>query len=954
MAQLISLFDIRPILDPLTKGQLLLTPNQRLASRIASSYSIHCTRSGQASVINSANVNSINSWIDNCWQQLLIAANSEVLEFTTLSAAQEQVLWESIVQNSVYGTALLRPTATAMQVSSAYRSLIEWDQDINSTTIQQLLSKDEDSSALLEWINCFELRCANKHWMPSVKRIQLIINAFNAGDLEKMGSIFTVAFESIAPLYRRLLEVAGKQKNLEFGKKASSVVVTPCESPQQELLAAAVWAKQVLRNNENATIGIVIPDLAQQRQVVQRTLQEVFETSFSHLPDDISIPTTKPTATTSVLTTSNATTRNNLPFNMSAGYPLIEAPVISAALDCLTLQLPSADIETLEATIQSPFYGQESDDDFVLDFECRAQLIQLIRSERKFSLSSARFRQLAAKAMKNVFSSVAEDQSQQWSFSEKLQLQANYSRSVSISNPRSLLDWSDVFQALLTDSGLGWPGKRILDSIEYQQVSQWSSVIEELSSLDLILTTNDNLLSFGEAISQLRAVLSRRVFQPQTIDSPLQVLGTLEAAGLKFTHLWLHSMADHQWPQSPSPNPLLPNSLQRQESMPHSSAERELLFARNVSDQFLHGSENIVISFGRSSDDKKCNISPIFADYPIVELEQLLGTSLVSRVPNYELRRRHFESASVQTIPLDKAPVLRNDEKVKGGSGLFANQSACPFKAFVTNRLGIKSLENPEIGLNAAQRGSLLHRSLELTWDKLKSRQKLLLLTDVELKQLCQDTSTYAVNEYSLNSNQNTFGKRFQSLEISRLKQLLIAWLTVEKERSDFFVEALEQRKTFRFEQLELETRIDRIDRLSDNSLLVIDYKTGATNINRWWGQRPDEPQLPLYSMLIEADEKETVGGIAFAQLRAEKIAFSGVGDENLPEEKIKWQGKIQSDSGVVDWENMKTHWSKVLTALAEDFIHGVVDIDPKNPPTSCQYCQFPAICRIKHQDLSL
>lgn len=249
----------------------------------------------------------------------------------------------------------------------------------------------------------------------------------------------------------------------------------------------------------------------------------------------------------------------------------------------------------------------------------------------------------------------------------------------------------------------------------------------------------------------------------------------------------------------------------------------------------------------------------------------------------------------------------------------------------------------------------LLLLALELVWEKLKTKKQLMLQTAEDVDKLCKETASYAVNEFGLVSGRNRFGARFQSLEINRLHKLLAAWLDIEKERSDFSVEAIELRKSFRFQQLELETRIDRIDRLSDNSLLVIDYKTGITNINRWWGERPDEPQLPLYSMLMETGDKEQeqVNGIAFAQVRADGCNLQGVGDENSPEPMVQWHGKIQSDSGELDWAGLKKHWFKVLSALASDFIEGKADIDPKKAMLSCQYCNFSSVCRINHQELS-
>ena len=50
--------------------------------------------------------------------------------------------------------------------------------------------------------------------------------------------------------------------------------------------------------------------------------------------------------------------------------------------------------------------------------------------------------------------------------------------------------------------------------------------------------------------------------------------------------------------------------------------------------------------------------------------------------------------------------------------------------------------------------------------------------------------------------------------------------------------EAAQCAEKFSREGVGLSMRVDRIDRLDDNSLLLIDYKTGRTSIRDWLGER--------------------------------------------------------------------------------------------------------------------
>jgi hypothetical protein len=56
----------------------------------------------------------------------------------------------------------------------------------------------------------------------------------------------------------------------------------------------------------------------------------------------------------------------------------------------------------------------------------------------------------------------------------------------------------------------------------------------------------------------------------------------------------------------------------------------------------------------------------------------------------------------------------------------------------------------------------------------------------------------------------------------------------------------------------------------------VIDYKTRAPSRTRWLGERPQEPQLPLYSLL-----DSSIQGIAYAELSAtDPVQFVALGED--------------------------------------------------------------------------
>jgi hypothetical protein len=164
------------------------------------------------------------------------------------------------------------------------------------------------------------------------------------------------------------------------------------------------------------------------------------------------------------------------------------------------------------------------------------------------------------------------------------------------------------------------------------------------------------------------------------------------------------------------------------------------------------------------------------------------------------------------------------------------------------------------------------------------------------------------------------------------------AWLEMEREArgDDFTVAAVEDKRTLAIGPLTLRGKLDRVDELEDGRRIVIDYKSSAAPASAWLGERPDEPQLPLYLIATEPG----AAAIAFAQVKAGNMKFAALAaDETLL--------PVYKSLPDIGWEAQVAAWRGVLGALATQFAAGEAAVLPKNPRTTCRNCDLQPLCRI-------
>ena len=868
----------------LAGGLTVLTPNRRLAQALAREFDAAQAALG-GSAWESADILPYDAFLVRFYEDLLYSERASGLP-VLLTPAQESALWEDIIRRSHAGEALLAIPETAALAADAWRAGHAW-RLLDSLRSDEL---NEDAAAFRDWCAQYSLRCAREGHTDAALLPDLVAAQLGADALRRPQQLALYGFDIMTPQQRALfdaLRAAGTEVFVSAQqRREASVLRLACVDARDEIGRAAAWARARLEADPQASIGIVVPDLAKQRNALLRAFRTVMAPA-AMLP---------------------GAGDHSLPFNVSLGAALASYPLVQAA--CMILELAGREIDFGRASllIRSPFIAageSEAAGRARLDLELRRRAEPATNLDRLLSTIAAanagayapelaqRLRQLAELRKSDLFAA------------------------------RVPSAWAKAFTEVL--KLMGFPDKgRSLDSAEYQTLKKWHAVIADFARLDRVSAK----LGYGEAVGRLRRLAAETLFQPEAAQAPVQILGVLESAGLEFQHLWVMGLSDEAWPIHPRPNPLLPLEAQRRAKVPEASIEATLALDAAITRGWLAAAREVVLSHPQAEGERKLLPSPLLRDLAP-------GQIALPEYPRY--RDLIHAAARIESVHDELAPPLSAQAALAGGTSVIADQSACPFRAFARHRLAAASPEAPHAGLDALERGVLVHRVLASAWGELKTKTRLDAIGAAELEALLARAADEAVTRVK-RDRPATLAGRFAEVEKGRLARLARAWLEMEREArgDDFRVAAVEDKRNIVIGPLTLRGKLDRVDELEDGRRMVIDYKSTAAPASAWLGERPDEPQLPLYLVATEPDAV----AIAFAQVKAGEMKFAALAaDETLLPVR-----KSLPDLG---WDAQVDEWRRVLARLATRFAAGEAAVQPKNPRTTCRNCDVRPLCRI-------
>lgn len=853
----------------LNKKSHIITPNQRLAAECRDRFA---KQQKKHSVWQSPTILPYRTWLTTQWNHLsIINADNNTRLITPL---QEKLLWEKIITLATHHDPLLNVYAAAKQAMSANSTLARWEipQD------HRAFNSHENAQAYLQWAITAKQH-HSEHDEITVDNIPPYLIKHAAMIRSQCDTLYWIGFTEFSPQQTHLI------KALEHAGIACHCLPTidqhtanpqriALPNPETEILTMANWANTMAKAGH--TVACVVPTLEQCRHTI--------DTIFNKCCDD------------------------NIVYNISAGKPLANYPLIHSALLILSLNRADIPLEKISLLLRSPFLGHaeiETRALFLIELQKLKQasftLLEICQHLSRFN----RCPDLLAGLTQFIESKTQEKQTHR--------------------------EWANTFITQL--SALQWPGERTLNSDEFQLHTRFATLWHEFTGINFQQTP----ISLSEALRHLNHLCADTVFQSQQTQlAQIHILGLLEAAGIPFEKMWVMGMNDKTLPAAAKPNPFIPYHLQQALAMPHADANKEFHFARKIMDQLLTGNASLIASYAMQDGDQSFNQSPLIADYPLCTLSSL-GVTL------HELTQ--YDPITLEETLDDAAPPVTQDETIKGGTSIIKRQATCPFQAFATVRLKAHAIDEPEIGLSAMKKGIILHHALETLFTEIDSQKNLLAMEETIVNKKIIDHIDRAIT-LTLTKGFIQKNSALINIEKKRCHLILQAWLQIEKERPPFSVIAVEKEQQLSLSGLSMTLRIDRIDRLENGTLMIIDYKTVLQNEQSWFGSRPTEPQLPLYCI-----NNDNVGSLAIGQLNKKELTYKGITQTLLKEDsrktyKLKTLDKLKLDLTSNTWSDQLTTWRNDLTQLAKQFMQGRALIDPIDT-TACEHCHLMTLCRV-------
>ena len=839
--------------DALQDDGVVVTANRRLARELSLAWGNMQLAGGRTTWLTPA-IFPWQGWL----ARLLASADDPAAMRRRLDAAGSAMLWERCLARRM-PEGVLGVNGVVRQAVTAWSRLCDWDVGVPAL-LSTASSEDEKAfaGAAADYVDLLE----TGNWTDGPGLAQHVLDAIEQGVIAPPSRVTMAGFDRRSPLADRLLETVSRRGCEVVLRDSPPPAATPeiagFEDARSEMRAAGAWARQVLEEDPAARVAIVCAGLETTAERSVRCIREGLMPGWQ---------------------LAGATPLKAL--EVSYGRRLSDYPAVAAALRLLRWTARGLSGAELSPLIMSPFFisGPEGS-----------------RERLELSLRELPDREWTPDGFAQAFGGESTEPAGT-GFAELVGQVREIAEHADSQLPPSAC--IGIVDRLLADCG--WPGDRSLDSVEYQLVNRWRELLNEFARLESVAPT----LTLAEAIRRIEGLAADTLWQPEAEPGIVQVLGPLEAAGMSFDAVWIAGMDTGNWPPPSRPAPFISVELQRQRKMPDATPADTLDYARRTLRRLIGSAPRCVLGWSRVEDDTELIRSTLIDEFPTSDYPG-------PRDPGW-FAAQLCGRQSVEQIDGDPIRPVERGERVRGGAYTIQRQYTEPLSAVAFGRFGVRRPEPFVTGLPPSMRGDIIHNALHTL---LSDKPLLGDIRDWTAEDIGRRTGTAVDSALAAHARHaDTVLARLIGFERERVRGILTAFLASEADRDpDIRVLHTELPLTFERDDLQLGFRIDRVDRLPDGRVLIIDYKTGAP---RHFLKQSDElrdVQPVLYADAICERSGEPIGGLAFL---------------NVDSRAITWKGALRDpDNDDDDFDDRLSAWFEVTRDAVRAFASGDVRIN--------------------------
>ena len=492
-----------------------------------------------------------------------------------------------------------------------------------------------------------------------------------------------------------------------------------------------------------------------------------------------------------------------------------------------------------------------------------------------------------------------------------------------------------------------------IEHIEYLRI-----VHEEILKTTLSLQNCDIECSIDVFCSLLRRHLQSVTipFEGEPIEG-LQIMGILETRNIEFKNVIILSMTDANFPGNRTEQAsFIPYSLRLAYGMP-TPEEHEAMYAYYFY-RLIQRAERVDMLYCSRADEK----SPGEQSRYIYQLEYESPYRIQKQSVGVDLKLEDVAPITIAKGPKEMEILNRYITPQSGYSlaptALF-KYIECPLKFYFATIAEIRTSDEISNKIDALTFGNILHETMQLLYTPIKgkdnAKQRITALRNKDKISAAIDKIIARILYGDENAtNEEVTGDTLLVRDII-IKYIYEGIMRHDISHGEFKIESLEEPIEYCHtisdgRSVNMFGRADRIDELSNDTLQVIDYKSGNSlhleynSIDTLFNGKPEERisnvfQTLLYAMMLrKTRHKRVQPSLFFASKMLSKEYSPYIVDKSL----------IIGDTNgeIKEYDIIGESFEEQLTRVLEEIFNQEVAFTQVEDVNACKWCDYKKICR--------